>query len=445
VIANADRARAQTPSLKTDVFYAMISLGSTITWSILGGWMLYFYMPPGGEALVPPALYGVVVFAVRAVNAVLAAPIGFMSDRTRCRWGRRLPYMFASALPMLILFVLLWTPPVRGESIWNLVYLAPVFMVYNVAYSVNQITYTALLPELAITDRHRVRMSAWSSSFFLVGMVAGGLVGLLIDRVGYVVTVLIYAGAVLPLFYLPFLVLRERSERQAVIPERTTLRQSIAAILRNRAFLIMTAAGILYWSTTAFVQGVIPFIVTEVCGLSEADTTLFYIPALGASLLCYPLITWLANRQGKWRVFAGSLLASAIVLPGLMLIGDGLPLPLKVQGVAWITLQAIAMSGVTMLPAAFGAEITDYDAEQSGERREGTFYATWGLLDQAINAFAVAFLSWLLLLGRSRSDPYGPLGVRLVGVIGGVCMFVAFLIFLRYPLRHRSSPREREL
>jgi GPH family glycoside/pentoside/hexuronide:cation symporter len=443
VSADSDLSVEKTPPLKTDVFYAMISLGSTITWSILGGWMLYFYLPPGGEALVPPALYGVVVFVVRAINAVLAAPIGYMSDRTRSRWGRRLPYMFASALPMLILFVVLWTPPVRGESIWNLVYLAPVFLVYNVAYSVNQITYTALLPELALTDRHRVRMSAWSSSFFLLGMVAGGLVGLLIDRVGYALTALIYAGAVLPLFYLPFLVLRERPERQDAAPERTTLRQSIAAILRNRAFLVMTGAGILYWATTAFVQGVIPYIVTEVCGLSEADTMLFYIPALGASLLCYPLITWLANRQGKWRVFAGSLLASAIVLPGLMLIGDWIPIPLKAQGIAWITLQAIAMSGVTMLPATFGAEITDYDAELSGERREGTFYATWGLLDQAINAVAAALLAWLLLLGRSRTDPYGPLGVRLVGVIGGVCMFVAFLIFLRYPLRHRSSPRSK--
>jgi GPH family glycoside/pentoside/hexuronide:cation symporter len=432
----------QSPPLRTDVFYAMVSLGSTTIWWVLGGWMLYFYLPPEGETLVPPKLLWV-VFAVRAANALLAAPIGYISDRTHSRWGRRLPYMFASALPMLILFVLVWTPPVRGESIWNLAYLVPVFLLYNLAYSVNQITYTALLPELALTDRHRVRMSAWSSSFFLLGMVAGGLVGLLIDHTGYVVTALIYAGAVLPLFYLPFLVLRERPERQDAAPERTTLGQSIAAILRNRAFLVMTGAGILYWSTTAFVQGVIPYIVTQVCGLSEADTTLFYIPALGASLLCYPVITWLTHHQGKWRVFAGSLFASAVVLPGLMLVGDWIPISLKAQGIAWITLQAIAMSGVTMLPAAFGAEITDYDAELSGERREGTFYATWGLLDQAINAAAGIILPQILLLGRSRTDPYGPLGVRLVGPIGGVLMLVAFLIFLRYPLRHRSSPREK--
>jgi len=426
--------------MRTDVFYGLVTLGSATIWSVLGGWLLYFYLPPEGEgtALVPAALYGVVMFVTRAVNAIIAPPVGHLSDRTRSRWGRRLPFMFVSALPMLVFFVLLWTPPVQGRSIWNLVYLALVFVLYNVAYSFNQIPYTALLPELALTDRHRVRMSAWSASFLLLGMILSGLAGLSIENVGYTTTALIYAGVTLPLFYLPFLVLRERPGRQSATAERLDFRQSIAAMLRNRAFLIMTMTGILYWSTTVFVQGVIPFIVTEVCLLTKVDTMYFYIPALLASLACYPLVTWLSNRTGKWIVFSGSLLASAIVLPGLMLIGDWLPVALKTQGIIWITPQAIAMSGVTMLPPAFGAEITDHDATLTGQRREGTYYATWGLLDQVINGVASALLPLLLLLGRSRSDPRGPLGVRMIGVVGGVLMLAAFLVFLNYPLRRRS-------
>ncbi len=434
-MVSLDSVSTERRARKIDVAYAVISLASTTVWSFLGGWMLYFYLPPEASARVPAAAYGIVVFAVRAVNALIAAPIGFLSDRTRSRWGRRLPFMFASALPMLVFFVLIWTPPVKGQSAWNLAYLALVYLLYNGAYSVNQITYTALLPELATTDRQRVRISAWSSSFFLVGMVAGGLVGLLIERIGYAHAALAYAGATLPLFYLPLLALRERPDHRALPPSRMTVRQSVAAIARNSAFRVMTVAGTLYWATTAFIQGIIPFIVTEICQLTEADTMLFYLPALGASLLCYPVVTWLSNRLGKWPVFAGSLLASAFVLPGLMLIGDRLPIPLKAQGILWITLQSVAMSGVTMLPPAFGAEITDYDAELTGERHEGMFYAAWGLLDQAVTAIAIALLSWLLLLGRSRTDPYGPLGVRLTGVVGGAFMLAAFIIFLKYPLR----------
>ena len=119
-----------------DVFYAMITLGSTTIWSVLSGWLLYFYLPPQGEGqtLVPPALYGGAVFVARGLNAVIAPPIGYLSDRTHTRWGRRLPYMFFSALPMLVFFVLLWTPPVPGNSIWNLLYLMLMLVLYNVTY-----------------------------------------------------------------------------------------------------------------------------------------------------------------------------------------------------------------------------------------------------------------------------------------------------------------------
>ncbi|MBN1657687.1 MAG: MFS transporter, partial [Anaerolineae bacterium] len=141
---------------------------------------------------------------------------------------------------------------------------------------------------------------------------------------------------------------------------------------------------------------------------------------------------------GKWRVFSASLLASALVLPTLMLVGDWLPIPLKTQGIAWVTLQAVALSGVIVLPRAFGAEIVDLDEKLTGLRREGTYYAMWGVLDQVVNGVIAAALPLLLLVGRSQLDPHGPLGVRLVGLLGGGLLFVGFLIFARYPLRESA-------
>jgi GPH family glycoside/pentoside/hexuronide:cation symporter len=433
----------RAPSVRIDVFYAMVTMGSATIWGVIGGWLLYFYLPPEGEGrvLVPAAFYGVTLFISRTVNAILAPIIGHVSDCARSRWGRRLPFMFVSALPMLAFFVLLWTPPVEDESFWNLLYLAVVLVLYNVTYSLNQIPYTALLPELARTDHHRVRISAWSSSFLLIGIIASSLAGPLIERTGYAMTALIYASGVLPLFYLPFLALSERPGRRVPAVERPDLSRSIATMLRNRPFLIMTATGIFYWGITALIQAAIPYVVTEICQLRPEDALLFYVPGVLASLLCYPMITWLAARAGKCVVFAGSLLVSAIVLPGLMLIGPWIPISLKAQGIAWVTLQAVALSGVLMLPPAFAAEITDYDERLSGQRREGTYYAMWGLLDQVINGIVAAVLPLLLLLGRSRSDPRGPLGVRLIGVMGGLLMVIAFAIFTRYPLWRRSPAK----
>jgi len=427
-------AEERTP-ITQDLAYGLLSTGSTVIWSVLAGWLLYFYQPPNGMPLVPAALYGVVMLVVRLANAMIAAPIGYLSDHTRSTWGRRLPYITLSGLPMIVCFVLLWIPPEQNTSAGNLAYLIVVFSLYSVAYTFHQIPTTALIPEIAVTESHRVRISAISSGAMLVGMVVSALAGPVIDRVGYSAMAIIFGIALLPTLYLPLLVLRERPGRQIEIAQRFTFRQAVLAVLQNPAFLTLTAAGALYWSTTAFVQGALPFIVTEICLLSEADTFIFFAPAIVASLICYPIIIRLARRFGKWQVFTGSLLASAIVLPGLLLIGPWLPLSLKAQGLVWVTLQSIAMSGVMMLPPAFGAEITDYDEQLTGQRREGIYYATWGLFDQVINGAAAALLPMLLLLGNSHTDPRGALGVRLVGPICGLMMLVAFLVFRRYPLR----------
>jgi GPH family glycoside/pentoside/hexuronide:cation symporter len=432
--------------LRIDIAYATITLGSTVLWSILGGWLLYFYLPPEGEgsALVPAALYGAAMLVTRFANAIITPPIGYLSDNAHSRWGRRLPFMFFSALPMLLFFFMAWRPPLSGESIWNLVYLVVVIGLYNVAYVFNQLPYTALLPELALTDHHRVRMSAWTASAMLVGMIAGGLSGPLIESMGYERASLIYVAVLLPLFYLPFLVLRERPGRQIRSAERLSLRQSVRAMTRNRPFLVLTAAGVFYWGVTALIQAVIPYIVTEICLLRTADTMLFYVPAVLTSLLCYPGVTWLARRVGKSAVFRGSLLASAIVLPGLALIGNWGPLTLKAQGIIWIALQSVAMSGVIVLQPALGAEVTDYDEELTGQRREGTYYAAWGVLDQVINGLVLGLLPLLLLLGRSQSHPNGPLGVRMVGVVGGGLFLVAFVIFARYPTKRSPAKQGSE-
>ena len=434
-------ASSTLPSIRTDVAFSLVLLGTTLLWSVIDGWLMYFYLPPDGQGitLVPVALYGAAIFIARALNALLTPAIGYWSDHTRNRWGRRLPFMFGASLPLLIFFVLLWFPPVRGESIVNLVYLTLVLTIYQFTQSLVLLPSGALLPELARSERHRLRMTAWSSSFQLVGIVLAGMAGMLIHRNGYSATALIYAVIALPLLYTPFLVLRERPGLQISAAQRFGFWQSLAITLRNRAFLVLTAAGICFWAASTFLLLVIPFIVTEICRLTISDTPYFYLPAVVASLACYPAITWLSNRLGKWRVFCGSLLASALVLPGLMMIGDWIPLPLSVQGVVWITLQAVAFSGVIMLPRAFAAEITDYDETLTGQRREGAYFSAWSFLDQVINGIAGAILPLLLLLGRSRFDPYGPLGVRLVGPIGGFLLLIAFFIFLAYPFRQNPA------
>ena len=431
------------PSIRIDLAFSLIQLGATILWSVNDGWLLYFYLPPEGkgQALVPIAFYGVVILIARVLNSLITPPIGYWSDHLRSRWGRRLPLMFSASLPLLIVFVLLWLPPIKGISMINLFYLGLMLILFNVTQALVIIPLGALLPELAAQDKHRVRLTMWSATFQLLGVIAAGLAGLLIERFGFPHMALIYAAFILPLLYLPLLTLREQPGRQIDAKQRFGFLQSLQITLKNRAFLILSVAGIFFWAATTFVMAVMPYIVTEICLLQVSDAPYFYIAGVLALLACYPAVNWLAGRFGKWSVFAGSLLASAVVMPGLMLIGPWLPIPLMAQGIIWVLLQSIAMSGITMLPQAFAAEITDYDEKLTGQRREGAYYSAWVLLGQLIGGLAGAALPLLFLLGRSQSDVNGPLGVRLTGLIGGALMLMSLLVFWHYPLRHLSGSK----
>lgn len=430
------------PSIRLDLSFSLIQLGTTILWSVNDGWLLYFYMPPAGkgQTLIPIALASLVILIAKVVNGLITTPIGYWSDNLRTRWGRRLPLMFAASLPLVAVFVLFWTPPVKGESIFNLLYLGFIWILFNVIQAFVIIPLGALLPELATQDKHRVRLTMWSAIFQLLGVIVAGLAGFIIGPYGYLRTALIYAACALPLLYLPYLTLRENPQRQIDAKRRFGFLQSLQITLKNDAFRVLSLTGICFWSATSFLMAVMPYIVTEICLRDKSEAPYFYLAGVPAMLVCYPVVNWLAGRFGKWRVFAGSMLASALVLPGLMLIGPWFPIPLMTQGIAWVILQAVALSGVTMLPQAFAAEVTDYDEKLTGQRREGAYYSAWNLLGQLIAALAGASLPLLFLLGRSQADVNGPLGIRLTGLIGGALMLLAFLIFLRYPLRHLSRP-----
>jgi Na+/melibiose symporter-like transporter len=117
-----------------------------------------------------------------------------------------------------------------------------------------------------------------------------------------------------------------------------------------------------------------------------------------------------------------------------MLIGDWIPVPLLAQGILWIVLQSASLAGAQILPSAMIAEIIDRDEPLSGQRREGSYYSVWGVLNQVSSGAAIAFIPLFLLLGRSQTDPNGPLGVRLLGLLGGVLLLIAYWTFRNYRL-----------
>ncbi len=245
----------------------------------------------------------------------------------------------------------------------------------------------------------------------------------------------------LALFYLPFLVLREPSRPSAPVAEMN-LFQSLGKTLRNRAFLVIAGIHALSTSSRVLIQTIFPFIVTEILLLSTGAASYFYGVGLLATIVCYPVIPWLSRQFGKRRAFSGSLLVAAIVLPGLLVLGDWMPVPLLIPGMVWVILEAFALASSGGMEAAFIGEIVDDDAVVTGQRREGVYYAALDAVDSIVYSVIAMIPPLVLLLGRGQSDPNGPLGIRIIGVLGGVMALGAFFLFRWYPAAPNVEAQE---
>lgn len=418
--------------------YTIITLGSSTLWGVVSGWLIYFYLPPGETPLVPLALYSMVFLVSKAVNIVVGLPIGYISDHTNSSWGRRLPYIIGGAILLPVLFVLLWTPP-HGGGTSTAIYLFGVLIAFNLVYEIHQVPYESLLPELAVGEKERVAISSWKAGFLLGGNILAGTTGFLIDSLGYAQTMWIFAIVVAPVIILPGFFLRKRINLSYQTTKRISFIESLKATFGIRNFQVFAISWGLFWTAATLVLETLPFIVTEICKLKVSDATYFYFPAIAATLLTFPFINQLSERYGMKAVYRGSLLAGAITLPTLMLIGDWIPIPLLAQGILWVVLQSASLAGAQILPSALIAKITDNDERLTGQRREGSFYSVWGLLNQASSGLGLAVIPLFLLLGRSKLDPQGPLGVRLLGLAGGILLLIAFWVFHYYNMENKSE------
>ncbi|GGO29086.1 MFS transporter [Microbispora bryophytorum] len=120
---------------------------------------------------VDPSLIGVAMVIHGIVNAVLNPLVGHVSDRTRTRWGRRVPYIAIGMAPLAAAFTMIWIPLVDGATarFW---YFLVVVLVYDVLFVVVVLDYVALFPEMFTTIAERAGAASWRQMFAIVGMIA---------------------------------------------------------------------------------------------------------------------------------------------------------------------------------------------------------------------------------------------------------------------------------
>ncbi len=441
--------------------YASGALGGNAISRSRDLWLIFFYAPPPDADIaerVPILLLGGLLAAGRIIEALDDPLIGWWSDRTRSRWGRRIPFVVL-ATPFYALFaVLLWTPPLANESALNAVYFFLILQSFHLFSTLSGGPFESLLPEIAVTSKGRVSIVTWQVFFGTLGaFIALVGSGIIIDLAGFQVMGLTMAAIALASRYVA-LGGAWPHVRRDVEPAEVSLVQAIRSTLRNDQFLFflptfilfnmaisMMTAALPFWTSSVLLGGV-PERIAELEAGSVAKLQLFGWElglargtivglmtgsAIVVVLLSLPLVYRLALRRGKAWVYSAAMLLAALYLPFIAFMGFVPGINELSQALIFVALMGIPMAAVFTFPNAIQADIIDYDAVRTGQRREAIYYGAQATLEKIAGSLFPLILAALLVLGSSSDDP---LGIRLMGPVAGLVSFIGFLTFRGYRL-----------
>lgn len=374
----------------------------------------------------------VIVMVARLLDVLIDPAVGFLSDRTRSRFGRRKVWIFAGTPVYLVAVWRLFIPPEQVDA----VYFATWMVVFWLGFSMINIPYYAWGAELSPDYRERTRVTTWrtvaGSGGFWLGVTVPTLVFGTDPKAGDALRIVaMYTALLLPVAVIAvgFLV-PDRGTGSAAVP----ILRGLGVMLRNGPFLRLLAAFTIV-GLGPVLQGVMyPFFVKHIVGSggSGISNLIAYIPFVMGGVVIWGLLATRIEKHQAWMcgmtfmVFATSL---------YMLVGEGdTTLMLGV-----LMTSGIGSGALTALPASMKADVIDLDAIESGEDRAGLFFAAWSLAVKLIAALGQFLAFGSLALVGFQTDGVNPpeklLGLRIFYSAGpGLLYLIGLLLVWNYPI-----------
>ncbi len=336
------------------------------------GYAYFFYVDVLGLALVSAAFVRTIFTLWDSINDPL---MGYISDHSHSRWGRRRPWLF-SALPLLMLvFFLVFSVPAAYRDPSRLpVYMLVVFLLYETLNTVIGMNYSALFPEVFRTLIERTRAAAFTQSGLILGLLTGlALSPLVYQKFGFSTMAAIYAlcGGALLFASLPFN--REApSARASTWPE---LWPVLRTVLADRVFWLYVLTMIFAFFAVGLVVLALPFYVKYALQAPTSMISILSGLSLFSSLAALPFWKKLIDRWGLHRVF--SISAAGV---GCALLSFGLFSKMPWAAVAAV-IYGLAVPGMQVSNIVIRAALVSRSIQQTGSQNEGFYY---GMMNSAL-------------------------------------------------------------
>ncbi|WP_042164265.1 MFS transporter [Paenibacillus gorillae] len=367
------------------------------------------------------------------VNALLNPLFGYLSDRTKSRWGRRVPYMLFGMVPLAALFTAMWFPVGTGTALFW--YFLIIILAYDVLFVMVVLNYSALFPELFVTIKERAAVSSWRQMLGIIGMIIGvALPPLIYGKLGWGVMGVIF-GVIALLF---FIVMLAGSKERGTAPEATIgFWRALRYTFSNKAFVYYVTGSLLVQFTFALLPATIPFFAKYVLGAADNGSTILLGSIFLVAIPCVYVWGRLVQRWGPRQTIIIAVICYMVALLPFLFV--------TTLAAAAVTagLVGIGLAGLMVLLEIMLSEVIDEDEKRTRERREGMYFGMngfivrWGVSLQALTTGIVLEASHYVKDAVQQSDA-AIMGFRsMLSLIPIAALLLAVLFFTLYPIRKK--------
>ena len=438
-------------TVKQKLGFGIFDMGGNMFFTLMSFWALKFLTDTVGIAA---AWAGVAVMIGKIWDAVSDPLMGYISDRTLSRFGRRRVYLLYGAVPMLLSMLFFFTAPEYLPSSMHIIWAIIALVLINTASTVINVPYSSLTPELTSDYNEQSSLNGYRFGCAVFGTLAGAgavepLVQLfaragspnpLADSRGFSIMGLILGSLMMIVTLLTFFGTREKKVYTKEDLPKENFFSAYRAVFKNKPFVVLISTYALHMTGLSFLTTILAYYTREVLG-REDITTFALIFLLLTAMLFIPISVMVSKKIGKMRTYqiCFAILSSACAM--IFFFGHHLP---RIEFFyALMVYAGIGVGFSYVAPFAMVPDAIKHGAAEIGEGKEGSYYGMWTFVSKFGTALAIFVAGLILEWGgyishAGEAEITQPASVFnairvIIGPIPIVILIAAIFVVNRYP------------
>jgi len=417
--------------------YALGDTAANIAWRTLSTFLFVFYTDVFG---ISAAVVGVLLLVTRFSDGFTDVIMGMIADRTNTKQGKFRPWILWSALPLGALMALTFTTPDLGTT-GKIIYAYVTYIMLTLAYTANNIPYSALMGVLTTNNTERTSLSSFRFAGAYLGgiLTQGGLIYLVMllgngnENKGYQYSIYLLSAILVLFLLVTYFTTKERVK--PTIDESSNIKNDLKDLITNKPWLILLVIGFLFVTYNSIKQGITVIYFKRFLN-AETLAASYMVALLVVSVFAALITTKLSNIFGKRNLFIYVMLFSAVT--------NGLLYFASPENTTMIfTLGILSEFGAGIMPVLFFAmlgDAADYSEWKHGRRATGLVYSAGTFAMKFGGGVAGAIIGFVLAAygydGMNEASIAEAIpGIKhLMSWIPALIIIPASIVMLVYPL-----------